>query len=180
MEPVIATWPPGPAPGPGTARRLAAAAAFAGLVTGASAIGGAASRAGSRRPWYALLRKPAAQPPRAAFGPVWTALYASMAWSAYRVWRSTRPGRGAALALWGTQLALNASWSPLFFGARRPRAALAVVGALVPAVGAYALAARRVDRGAAALVVPYLAWSAFAVYLGAGVVRANARTLARR
>jgi tryptophan-rich sensory protein len=164
----------------GLAARATALAAFAGATAAASALGGRATRSRVRRPWYRLLSKPAAQPPSWAFGPVWTALYASIAYSGYRVWRSRAPGRGRALGWWAAQLALNASWSPLFFGARRPRAALGVVAAMVPSIATYAWSARRVDRGAAALVLPYLAWTSFALYLNAGIVARNASTLARR
>jgi tryptophan-rich sensory protein len=156
-----------------------AAAAFGAAVTAAALAGGAATRRSARSRWYAALRKPPGQPPPAVFGPVWTALYAAMATSGYRVWRTSSPGRSRALRLWAAQLALNAAWSPLFFGARRPRAALADVALLLPTVGAYALAARKVDRAAAWLVVPYLAWTGFALWLNAGLVVKNRRRLAR-
>jgi tryptophan-rich sensory protein len=133
----------------------------------------------ARSPWYRALAKPGWQPPPSAFGPVWTALYALTATSGWRAWRSRRPGYRRAVALWGAQLAVNAAWSPLFFGLRRPRVALADAALLVPAIALYGRAARRVDRLAAALVLPYLAWSGFALALNAEIVRRNARLLAR-
>lgn len=157
-----------------------AALAFGGAVAAAALSGRAATARPARSAWYLALRKPRGQPPPAVFGPVWTALYAAIATSGYRVWRSSAPGRERALQLWAAQLALNAAWSPLFFGARRPRAALADVALLLPAVAAYARAARRVDRAAAWLVAPYLAWTAFATWLNAGIVLRNRRVLARR
>jgi translocator protein len=126
------------------------------------------------KPWYRLLRKSSLNPPDAAFGPVWTGLYAASALSAARVYRSEpSPARTRALALWGAQQALNAAWSPLFFGQRRPRAALLDLGLLWAVLGSYALQARKVDRAAAALVLPYLAWVSFAVFLNEEVVRKN-------
>jgi tryptophan-rich sensory protein len=90
------------------------------------------------------------------------------------VWRGAPgPARTRALALWGTQLALNAGWSAVFFGARRPRAALVEIGALLASIAGYAAAARKVDRPAAWLVAPYAAWTAFAAVLNAGIVRRN-------
>jgi translocator protein len=159
---------------------LPAAAAFAGATTGAAFLGALASGGGARSAWYRALRKPPYQPPPAIFGPVWMVLYGLIATSGYRVWRTHSVARNRALALWGTQLALNAAWSPLFFRARRPRAALAVLSALAPAVAAYAWTARRADRTAGALVVPYVAWTGFALALNAAIVRRNRRTLARR
>ena len=78
------------------------------------------------KPWYRLLRKSKLNPPDAVFGPVWTALYALNSVSAARVYRS-EPSRARTrtLALWDIEQALNAAWTPLFFGQRRPRAALA-------------------------------------------------------
>jgi tryptophan-rich sensory protein len=55
-----------------------------------------------------------------------------------------------------------------------------VLSALAPAAAAYAWTARRADRTAAVLVVPYVAWTGFALSLNAAIVRRNRRTLARR
>ncbi len=167
-----------PAVPPSRYRSLAAAALFASATFAAGAMGARASRVRSR--WYRALEKPPWQPPPAAFAPVWTALYALTAASGWRSWRSGAPGRRRALALWAAQLAVNAAWSPLFFGLRRPRAALVDAALLVPTVAAYARAARRVDRLAAALVLPYLGWSAFALALNAEIVRRSWRLPARR
>src|SRR5690242_12754491 len=101
-----------------------ALAGFAGAVAAAALLGGRAQS--KNRTWYRTLKKPAFNPPDWVFGPVWTGLYATMAYSAYRVWRMpASPQRTRALALWGVQLAANAAWTPLFFGARAPKAALA-------------------------------------------------------
>ncbi|HVV86393.1 MAG TPA: TspO/MBR family protein [Kofleriaceae bacterium] len=147
-----------------------------GAITGAAAlIGNLATRRSVDSRWYRdELKKPSFQPPRGAFGPVWTGLYAAMARSAARVWRAPpSPERTRALALWGTQLGLNAAWSVLFFGLRRPRWALVEVGVLLAAIAAYAAAAARVDRRAAALMAPYLAWTGFATVLNGTIVAQN-------
>jgi tryptophan-rich sensory protein len=148
-------------------------AGFAAATAAAGAAGAIASRRGIRV-WYRFLRKPPFQPPPQAFAPVWTALYALMAYSAWRV--SEAPDSNArrrALGLWWTQLALNAAWSPLFFGLRRPRLALADLALLLAAIGGYTAAARRVDRTAAAAMTPYLAWTLFAGVLNEEIVRRN-------
>lgn len=153
-------------------RRAAAAAVFGGLTFAAAALGASVS---GDRIWYRSLFKSRATPPAPVFGPVWTGLYAAIAWSGYRLWRSPpSAARTGALGLWFAQLGLNAAWSPLFFGAHRPKASAAVVGALVPTIAAYGLTARKADRTAAALMLPYLGWSAFATYLNVQIVRKNA------
>ena len=145
---------------------------YAAAVTAAAAGGGAASRR-SVGTWYAGLRKPDWTPPAQAFGPVWTVLYAQMAYSAQRVARSSSQDRERALALWWLQLGLNAVWSPIFFGARRTGPAAVVICALVPAIVATAAASARVDRPAGILYAPYVAWTTFAAALNLAIWRRN-------
>jgi tryptophan-rich sensory protein len=141
----------------------------------AAAGGGAAATRRSVATWYPSLRKPRWTPPSRAFGPVWTVLYAQMAYSAQRVATSSDPRRRQALALWWLQLGLNAAWTPVFFGARRPGAAAVVICALVPAVAATAAVSARVDRRSGLLYVPYLAWSTYATALNLEIWRRNRR-----
>jgi translocator protein len=145
---------------------------YAAAVAVGAALGGAATRR-SVTTWYPALRKPSWTPPSRAFGPVWTVLYAQMAYSARRVARSSDPGRGRALALWWLQLGLNTAWTPVFFGARRPGAAAVLICTLLPAVAATAAASARVDRRAGLLYVPYLAWSTYAAALNLEIWRQN-------
>ena len=146
------------------------------LSYGAAALGSLAMR-GKGRPegrWYRSLDKPSFQPPPYVFGPVWTVLYGTIAYAGYRVWKApSSAARTRALALWGTQLVLNAAWTPLFFGARRPKAALADIVALDAAAGAFAVQAAAVDKRATAAFVPYLAWIGFASVLNGSIVAKN-------
>jgi len=122
--------------------------------------------------WFAGLRKPAFNPPNWVFAPVWTALYACMAVAAWRVYR--RVGAvDAAIVLWLAQLACNALWSPLFFGLHRVGLALVDIGVLLALVAAASMAFFRRDRTAGALMLPYLAWVAFATVLNAAIWQLN-------
>jgi tryptophan-rich sensory protein len=151
-------------------------AAIAGSTAFSAFFGARATRRG--KAWYRVIRKSSLTPPDAVFGPVWTALYGLNAFSAARVYRAEpSTARSATLALWALQQSLNAAWTPLFFGQRRPRAALADIALLWTSIAAYLAAARRVDRPAAALVMPYLAWVSFAGFLNEEVVRKNPRWL---
>lgn len=129
--------------------------------------------------WYPTLEKPSWRPPNAAFGPVWTVLYILMAIAAWLVWRAddcaapSRTARRRALVAWGIQLALNAAWSAVFFGARSPGGGLAVIAALVPAIATTAALAGRVSQTAGLLLVPYLAWTTFAAALNARIWQLN-------
>jgi tryptophan-rich sensory protein len=113
------------------------------------------------------LDKPTWAPPAGLFGPAWTALYAAIGVAGWRLW-TRRAGR-AALALHVAQLTLNAAWPFTFFTARNHTAAIAVIAALDVAIAAEIIAAERHDRTAAALLVPYLAWSLYATALTAAV-----------
>ena len=150
--------------------------AFLAASFGASLIGSLAMRgrgsADSR--WYRSLRKPSYQPPSWVFGPVWTVLYGAIAYAGYRTWRLPRSRqRTRALALWGLQLGLNAAWTPLFFAARRPRAALVDLLALDASVLGYLRAIARRDRRAAIATAPYAGWLGFATALNAAIVAKN-------
>lgn len=124
--------------------------------------------------WYGRLEKSPLTPPNAVFGPVWSTLYALIAYAGWRLWRTRNSGdRRDALRLWSLQLGLNSLWSPLFFGARKPKLALADLAALLLAQTAYIRKARRVDRVAAWLFIPYVIWCSFAAFLNAEIVRRN-------
>ena len=73
----------------------------------------------------------------------------------------------------GGQLAANAAWTPLFFGARRPGPAMVDLLAQFGLTAAYTAATARVDRPAAALMAPYLGWTAFAGVLNEEILRRN-------
>ncbi|MGZ5871061.1 MAG: TspO/MBR family protein [Bradyrhizobium sp.] len=125
--------------------------------------------------WYASLIKPSWTPPPLAFPIAWTLLYALMALSLWRLWdlEARSPARTKAMVWFFIQLALNALWSPVFFGLHGTRAALAIIIALLIAIAATILAAFRVDRLAAWLLAPYLLWVAYATTINMGVVAMN-------
>ncbi len=125
--------------------------------------------------WYAGLVRPAFTPPNWLFPVAWTLLYAMMA---YAVWRilalpRNRPGRSAAVTAFFAQLALNGLWSFAFFGAHSPLAGLVVIVALIGAILVTIRLFWRLDRAAALLLAPYLAWVAYATILNGAIWRLN-------
>ena len=125
-------------------------------------------------PWYDGLRKPPWTPPNGVFGPVWTALYASMAVAAWLVWRRRGSHRVTIpLGLFGLQLALNLAWTGLFFALRRPGLAFGEILLLWSVILATWLVFGRFSRWAAALLAPYLAWVAYAAALNLALWRLN-------
>lgn len=122
--------------------------------------------------WYAALIKPSWNPPAWIFGPAWTLLYTLMAVAAWLVWK--RDGWRRPLQLYGLQLALNAAWTPLFFGAHALGWALVEIVVLWIAILFTLLSFRRVSRAAGWMLVPYLVWVTFATALNFTLWRLNA------
>lgn len=144
------------------------------VVTFLAAALGSAATASSVSEWYPTLRKPSWNPPSWVFGPVWTLLYVAMAVAAWRVWRRAEAGAArSTLWLYGAQLALNALWSVLFFGLRRPDLALVDVVLLWGLLVVLLVRFARADRVAAALWTPYVAWVGFATVLNATIWQLN-------
>jgi tryptophan-rich sensory protein len=118
--------------------------------------------------WYFGLAKPAWNPPNWLYGPVWTVLYVLIAIAAWRAWRARAP-----MTPWLVQWTLNAAWTGIFFGAHAMGLAFAEICLLWLAIAWTILATMRIDRPAAAMMVPYLAWVSFAGALNFAVWRLN-------
>ena len=140
----------------------------AGAVAATAAIGGVAADPGSA--WYRSLRKPRWQPPPPAYALVWTPLYVTIAYAGARALTRDHSQLASGLIL---DLALNAAWTPLFFRARRPRAALAEIACLNITNVLLIRQTWRADRTAAVLLLPYAGWTVFATALNAEIVRLN-------
>jgi len=124
--------------------------------------------------WYASLKKPSWNPPGWIFGPVWSALYAMMSVAVWLVWRQGGWDKHRKpLLIFLAQLALNALWTPLFFGLHRPGVAFAEIVLLWLAIATTLTAFRSVSRVAAWLLAPYLAWVSFAAALNFTLWRLN-------
>lgn len=150
---------------PGSPLRLTAFVVF---VAGAGMAIGALNVPGH---WYAGLNKPWYNPPDWLFAPVWSVLFVIIALAGYRTFE--RQPRGLAMTVWGLQLALNFSWSPIFFSLHRMGVALVVIGMLLVTILTFICIRWRADRPSAAMFVPYAAWVCFALVLNAGLLVMN-------
>ncbi|KAK6380458.1 hypothetical protein LTS17_005648 [Exophiala oligosperma] len=117
---------------------------------------------------YKALKQPPFRPPPYVFAPAWTTLYMMMGYAAHRAWTTGMSSlspqvvedtrRGA--TLYTLQLGLNLIYMPLFFG-----------------LGYLTYVWSKVDKTAACLMAPYLAWLGFATYLTAGTGHLNGWTM---
>ena len=92
----------------------------------ATASSGAVFKPGD---WYENLAKPPWNPPNWLFPPAWSVFYTLIAIAGWLVWRQV--GFGLALVVYGVHLLLNAAWSAIFFGLKRPDLRLRRAGGLL-------------------------------------------------
>ena len=164
---------------PGGIRSALVLVAFIAVSFAVAGLGGLAT-ANNVDGLYADAAKASWNPPDGIFGPVWTILYTVMAVSAWLVWRRReQPAVRPTLGMYVAQLALNAVWTPVFFGlypfVGSPALwiALAIIVALDVAVLLTMLRFWKVSRPAAWLLVPYWAWVLFATTLNAALAILN-------
>jgi len=134
--------------------------AFLVLVLGGGTVIGTSFMPGE---WYGALEKPVFNPPNWLFGPVWTVLYIMIAIVGWRTWN--RDYRGRAMQLWFAQLAVNFIWTPVFFGAHLTWFGFVIIATLNLLVVLFVILSWSKDRVSSVLMIPYLAWIAFAALL---------------
>jgi benzodiazapine receptor len=158
--------------------RVSTSRQFAGLLAwllscfAAAAIGAvASSEVGA---FYEQLVRPDWAPPGWLFAPVWTVLYFLMGVAAWLVWRVHGfKGGKTALTLFIIQLGANALWTWVFFVWRQGALAFVEIIVLWCLIVATAVAFRRLNAVAAALLLPYLVWVTFASALTFATWRLN-------
>ena len=160
----------------GLSRRVAALIVAG--VLGASAVLGRRNAPDPSHPktrrWYKRLDKPDFTPPDAVFGTVWPVLETGLAVGGYRLMRAPAgPRRNAAVGLWLLNTAMVGGWTELFFRKRALDTSTVAAGAMVVTGAAYVATAAKVDRPAAGLGVPFVAWLGFATVLAAAISRRN-------
>ena len=122
--------------------------------------------------WYSQADKAPWTPAGSVIGTAWSALYTIMAVAAWLVWRERGSFfRRPALILYVTQLAINAVWTPVFFGGYPLFGTVAlwwgvvIILLLDAAVLATMVAFARVSMVAAWMLVPYWIWVLYATTL---------------
>ncbi len=147
-------------------------------VLGASAVLGRRNAPDPSHPntrrWYKRLDKPGFTPPDAVFGAVWPVLETGLAVGGYRLMRAPAdPRRNAAVGLWLLNTAMVGGWTELFFRKRALETSAIAAGGMVVTGAAYVATAAKVDRPAAGLGVPFVAWLGFATVLATRISQRN-------
>jgi benzodiazapine receptor len=124
--------------------------------------------------WYELLRKPEWQAPSSLFAPVWTSIYIMFIISAILAWHATSGSqRVSVMILYALNGALNLAWSYIFFQSRSPLVAAIDISGLLLSILWIMVKVLPYSPAAAALLIPYLLWVAYATMLNWAIVRMN-------
>lgn len=121
--------------------------------------------------WYETLDKPSWTPPDWAFPVAWSTIYLLISFAGARI--AVMDDNAYAMAFWAMQAAFSTLWTPVFFGLRRLKGALAVMAPLWIAVAGCTYANFQLDFWAGLAFVPYLAWVTVAAALNFSVWRLN-------
>jgi benzodiazapine receptor len=126
--------------------------------------------------WYLQLQKPFFNPPNWIFGPVWSLLYCMMGIAmgliaSQKIKKKNIKKRAYQVFL--VQLGLNCLWSIIFFGLKNPPLALAEILLLWASIFITIKTFQPLNRWAAYLLIPYLAWVSFATLLNLMIVVLN-------
>ena len=122
--------------------------------------------------WYPTINKPVFNPPNWIFAPVWTMLYVMMGVAGGMIWNKLETDQEnvkKAFTFFIIQLGLNALWSYLFFGLHNPFLALIEIILLWLMIFETYNQFKKIDKIAAYLLLPYLAWVSFATILNASI-----------
>lgn len=124
---------------------------------------------------FALLRQPPLSPPMWAFPVVWTILFFMMGLASYLVYTSDgrRGEKRSALWVYGVQLLANFCWPIFFFRLNWWLFAFFWLILLWAMILGTTVQFYRIRPWAGLLMIPYLAWVAFAGYLNFGVYLLN-------
>ena len=125
--------------------------------------------------WYTTLKKPDFTPPNWLFPVAWTTLYILIGIAAYLVWQLRDGSRTykTAVIIYTIQLALNFSWSIVFFGLHQILGALLIIISLLVTIILNIAWFGRFSGAAAWLLVPYILWVTFAMILNLSICVIN-------
>jgi translocator protein len=148
------------------------------LATATTAVVGSVASRSSVDGWYRRVRKPGYVPPNVVFPIAWTTLYTDIAATSASALDSLRAqGRHdeaqkytAALA---TNLALNASWTWVFFKLHKLGPAAVLAGVLTASSADLARRTAAAQPTSGKVLIPYPLWCAFATVMSTDIWRLN-------
>lgn len=125
--------------------------------------------AGDQMQSFGELNQPPLSPPAWLFPVAWTILYILMGITLLLIVRSSHEYTNGAILLFIAQLILNFLWSPAFFVEKNYLKALVMLALMLIFTILLTALTWRINKYAAVLLMPYIAWMCFASYLNTGV-----------
>ncbi len=125
-----------------------------------------------KEPWYSELIKSNYNPPDWVFAPVWTILYLMMTLAIWFFWHSKNRDIKT-IYVYLIHIALNTTWSIVFFGLHQILLALLVLLLLIFFIIYLILRYKRVNLVSYYLMIPYLLWTIYALFLNFNLLILN-------
>jgi benzodiazapine receptor len=119
----------------------------------------------TKEPWYSYLCKSNLTPPGWVFGIVWPILYLLMALAIWIAFISNIKNKNRLITLYFTQLAINTTWTPVFFYMHNILGALIIIIMLIITLIFLMHEYYQQKKMSFYLMIPYLAWCCFALFL---------------
>lgn len=125
--------------------------------------------------WYGQLVKPSFSPPSWVFGVVWSVLYFLIGVSLYLFWNSNVDfiQKKTGFTIFGMQLLLNASFTPIFFGLKSLLGGFIICLLMSIFVVLTIISFYKISPISSYLLVPYLFWGLFATFLSYKILVMN-------
>ena len=124
-----------------------------------------------KEPWYSEIILPSFNPPSWVFAPVWSTLYLLMTFAIWKVWINSLDKQ--ILKIYFFHLFFNSTWSIVFFGFHL--IGLALVNLIIILIFILFLMKEyfKRDKISFYLMIPYMAWSSYALILNSAIFLLN-------
>ena len=141
------------------------------LITFIAPMIGSYATATFKEPWYSEIILPRFNPPSWVFAPIWTTLYLMMSIAIWKIWKNSFDTR--ILKIYFIHLFFNSTWSIVFFGFHL--IGLALVNLIIILLFIIFLMKEYLmrDKLSFYLMIPYLAWSSYALILNISLFLLN-------
>ncbi|RZN61456.1 TspO/MBR family protein [Methanonatronarchaeum sp. AMET6-2] len=144
------------------------------LLCEAAGISGSIFTAMGLEPWYQELAKPELTPPGTLISIIWIILFALMGIAIWLIWRqSTQQNVKTPVTLFTIQFIINIMWSAIFFGLQSLTGGIITITILWIAILLTIISFYKIDKKAAALMIPYIAWVTIAAALNLSFIILN-------
>ena len=124
-----------------------------------------------KEPWYSQIILPSINPPSWVFAPVWTTLYFLMSFAIWKVW--IKYFETKLLKIYFIHLFFNSIWSIVFFGFHL--IGIALINLVIILIFIIILMKEYFSRDKMSfyLMIPYFAWSSYALILNISIFLLN-------